>query len=245
MRKNLSVIIPAYNESRKITQTLTEAADYLIQKQYEFELIVVNDGSADDTAGEVRRLAQRFPQIKLIDNKINAGKGKAVKEGVSQARYPYCLYMDADNSTSVREWDKFEKVFEGGAKAAIASRHLPGSKITRPQPLARRFFGAGYRALCRILFGISVSDSNCGFKAYETALAQRVYSRTVMNDWTFDVEVMCRLKKEGVFVVEVPVVWAHESKKSNASLDRTILKTLFTVLSSVFRLKLLLSRSEG
>ena len=203
MRKELSVIIPAYNEAERIAATLREIADYLQKDAYQFELLVLNDGSNDKTATIVLELSSKIPQIRLIDRDQNCGKGQTIREGVGEASYPYCLFIDADNSTSIREWPAFEKMFDDDCDAVIASRHLPHSRLLIPQPLGRWFFGTGYRILCRLLFGLKISDFNCGFKAYETPLAQKIYSQTVMNDWTFDVEVLARLEKEKAKVVKV------------------------------------------
>ena len=138
--------------------------------------------------------------------------------------------MDADYSTSIEEWEKFEPKFQNGARAIIASRHLPGSEIISPQPWVRRILGRGYRFLCRRWFNISVSDFNCGFKAYETSMAKAIYERTTMRDWTFDLEIFCLLKERGVPVHEVPVKWRHGEKKSQIRPFKTAFKTLVSLL---------------
>src|SRR5213594_624928 len=145
MKKQLSAIIPAYNEEERILDTLSEVAAYLSAKDYEFEIIVVDDGSTDKTAQMVVSLNGQYPQIRFFQNARNLGKGATVKAGIVRAVYPYCLFMDADNSTSIVEWEKFEKFFEAGAPIVIASRHLAGSTIVNPQPWPRRFLGGGYR----------------------------------------------------------------------------------------------------
>lgn len=230
MKKELSVIVPAYNEEKAILETLREIARYLSDRSYRYEILVVNDGSSDATAEQVREAAREYPQIRLIDRSPNAGKGEAVKEGVRHAAFPYCLFIDADNSTRIDEWEKFERAFDAGAKVAVASRRLKDSNIVYPQPFMRRFLGGGYRVLCRHLFGLSVRDFNCGFKAYETPIAKRVYSKVRMNDWTFDLEVFCRLRKEGVLVVEVPVRWEHKDKISNLKPLKTALQSLKSII---------------
>lgn len=233
MQKQLSVIIPAYNEEKHIQNTLREVADYFSQRGYEFEIIIVNDGSTDDTAQAVLSLDGIFPQIKMIHRSKNLGKGETVKEGIRQARYPYCLFMDADSSTSIQEWEKFEEAFSKGARVVIGSRHLSGSRIVHPQPWIRRFLGSGYRILCRRLFGLRISDFNCGFKAYETSLAKSIYEQVIVADWTFDAEVFCLLKRADASIVEVPVSWEHRDKNSSIRPIRTALKTL----KSIIRLK--------
>jgi hypothetical protein len=137
----------------------------------------------------------------------------------------HILFMDADNATKIEAWDEFETRFREGFPAVIASRHLPDSQILFPQPWLRRFLGAGYRVLCRGLFDIHASDFNCGFKAYETPLAKKIYSQNRRVDWTFDIEVFCRMKKQAVRFAEVPVRWAHQEKRAAFAPFQTVWKT--------------------
>ncbi|MGH7197516.1 MAG: glycosyltransferase [Candidatus Omnitrophota bacterium] len=236
MKKELSVIIPAFNEEGKIAETLGQVVDYLSTHGYLYEILVVNDGSRDATAERAKDMARKHPAIRLIDRRENFGKGRTVKEGIAEAKFPYCLMMDADNSTRISEWGQFEKKFDEGFKVVIASRHLHGSRIGTPQPWARRFLGTGYRILCQALFGLRCSDFNCGFKAYETPIAKDVYAETRMRDWTFDVEVSCLLKKRGITFAEVPVRWWHEQKASEASAWAPV-RTAWKTLGSVCELK--------
>ena len=235
MEKKLSVIIPAYNEEDRIRATIGEVAGYLSGRGYEFEIIVVDDGSTDGTAREVLSLDGAHPQVRFFHRPQNLGKGETVKEGIGYARLPLCLFMDADNATRIEEWDKFEKEFEKGARVVVASRHLAGSRIVHPQPAIRRYLGAGYRAICRAFFGLRVSDFNCGFKAYETGVAKAVYQKVAMRDWSFDTEVFCLLKRERVAVSEVPVQWEHREKKSNLKPVVTAFKTLRSIIALKIR----------
>ena len=156
MKKELTVIIPAYNEEAAILGTLREIAPYFSGAGYRFEVLVVNDGSTDATLEKTKQAAAEHAEIRFLNMPQNSGKGEAVKEGVRHAAYPYCLFMDADNSTRIAEWRKFESAFDAGARAVVGSRRLPGSVIARPQPWIRRFLGGGYRVLCRLLFGLSL-----------------------------------------------------------------------------------------
>jgi len=218
MSRELSVVIPAYNEEGEISKTLRETAEYLTSRQYRHEILVLNDGSTDSTPVKIKEVMKAYPQIVLVDRKINKGKGQTVKEGIELVKYSFCLFMDADNSTSIVEWDKFEKLKDAGHTAMAASRHLPDSTIGHSQPWSRRFLGTGYRFLCRLFFGLKVTDFNCGFKAFDTALAKRLFSQVTMMDWTFDVELFCLMKKMGVCFVEVPVRWTHVQKSSSSSI---------------------------
>jgi dolichyl-phosphate beta-glucosyltransferase len=145
--------------------------------------------------------------------------------------------MDADHSTPIQAWSDFRKQLDQGARVVIASRHLPDSKIVVPQPLSRRVLGAGYRWLCRRLFGLRVSDFNCGFKAYDSRLAKEIYQEARMKDWTFDVEIFCLLKERHVQVAEVPVSWSHSEKKTRIKPFSTALKTLASLKALSARFK--------
>ena len=235
MEKSLSVIIPAYNEAKLIRATLEETAVYLRTQHYRFEILVIDDGSSDGTAARAAEAAKAFPEIHVHRLEPNRGKGEAVRYGIGFAQYPYCLFMDADNSTSIREWDAFERSFAEGVDAVFASRHLPGARLDRPQPWIRRVLGGGYRVLSRALFGLRASDFNCGFKAYRTVIAKQIYSEVEAKDWVFDVEVFCLMKKYRARWQEVPVRWRHEEK--NRSPFWSTLRQVPPTLKSLARLK--------
>jgi len=234
VNKELSVIIPVYNEEHYIEKTAREVHAFLTALNYEFEVLLVNDGSTDKTTEIIERLSHELDHFHILDQGQNRGKGEAVQEGIRHAKYSLCLFMDADNATKIEAWPKFEKFFEQGFPVVIASRHLKESRIVKPQPWIRRFLGTGYRILCRLLFGIRVSDFNCGFKAYETDLAREIYSKTQMKDWTFDVEVLCMLRDKDCKIAEVPVQWT-DRKPEDSSIKPV--QTAFKTLKSIITLK--------
>lgn len=227
----LSIIIPVYNEQENLAEMLSATHESL-QSLQTYELILVDDGSSDRSPQILKEFESSHASIRVIHHSVNLGKGEAVKTGVRAARYRYCLFLDADGSTTMQEWPAFEKRFERGAQVVIASRQLKDSKIEVSQPFLRRTLGGGYRALCRLIFGLKTSDFNCGFKAYQTDIAKDMYEKTEMKDWTFDVEIFLLLKRAGIEVVEVPVHWSHKKKKSNLAPIKTALKTV----SSLFHL---------
>ncbi|MFT5207498.1 MAG: dolichyl-phosphate beta-glucosyltransferase [Candidatus Omnitrophota bacterium] len=230
---SLSVIIPVYNEKENLRATLLTTLEYLHSHVDQFELICVDDGSTDGSLDILAEFAKSDPKFQLVRHTNNSGKGEAIRTGIAKAVYLQCLFLDADFSTHIKEWDKFAPAFEAGHKVVTASRHLKDSKITVPQSFIRRTLGSGYRILSRILFGLKISDFNCGFKAYRTDLAKKVYSQTRMDDWTFDVEVFCILKSMGYSVHEIPVTWEHKDKHSNIK----PISTAFKTLKSLFTLK--------
>lgn len=239
--RSLSIVIPAYNEAETIEETLREALDYFEDKDFLFEMVVVDDGSSDATKKIVTSLGKLYPQIRLIPHEKNLGKGQSIKDGIQAAKYSLCLCMDADNSFPVQDWEKFEERLREGSQVVIGSRHLPDSQIDCPQPYLRRLLGAGYRALCRSLLGLRVSDINCGFKAYRTDIAKKIYSQIRSKDWTFDAEALFLLNRVGIILDEVPVRCRHRDKKIRISPLITALRTL----KSLLRLKAYYSHFRG
>lgn len=205
----LSVIIPAYNEEKNISFTVKEIIDYLKEKKFSWEIIVVDDGSKDRTFDITNVLRGQNPRLIVLKNTENRGKGYTVKRGMLTAKGQYRLFMDADNSTKIFEIDNFLKAIEQGADIAIGSRHIIGAKLDVPQPLCRRFLGWIYRVLCRMLLQVSVSDFNCGFKLFSKDAAEHIFNKIFMDRWSFDTEIIFLAKKLGYRIKEVPVSWQY------------------------------------
>lgn len=204
----LSIVIPAYNESRRIGATLDAALAYLAGSHTRGEVIVVDDGSRDETAALVARYAETHPAVRLLRNGCNRGKGYTVRHGVLEARGEVVLFCDADGSTPMGEASKLLAVIEaGGAEAAIGSRALPKSDLARPQPWFRRAMGWGFRNLVRLLVVRGFRDTQCGFKAFRRESAREVFRRQTLDGFAFDVEILFIARRLGYRVVEVPVRW--------------------------------------
>jgi dolichyl-phosphate beta-glucosyltransferase len=213
MKENiiLSVIVPAFNEEEHISHTLIEIAAYLKAKDFGSELIVIDDGSIDNTAQLASSALQNMADFKLIRYKDNRGKGYAVKKGMFEARGKYALFMDADNSTSITEFDKFLPYLSEGYDIVIASRRLKDSKVEEAQPFLRAKMGQFYIFLSRIILGLRLSDFNCGFKVYNTRSTSRLFELQSMDDWSFDVELLFLATKFNLKIKEIPVRWVHKS----------------------------------
>lgn len=207
----LTIIIPAYNEERTIQGTLKEIAGYLAKRAFSYEVAVIDDGSTDKTYDNAQACSKLFSNFKVLKNNANTGKGYSVKRGILSAQGKYVLFMDADNSTSVYEFDKFLPYLKEGYDVVIASRRLKDSMVEEPQPLIRAKMGQFYIFLSRAFLGLNISDFNCGFKAYPNKAAKFLCERQEMDDWSFDTELLFIAKKHGLKIKEVPVRWVHKS----------------------------------
>ncbi|MEA2715594.1 MAG: dolichyl-phosphate beta-glucosyltransferase [Candidatus Parcubacteria bacterium] len=208
----LSVIIPAYNEEKRLARTLQSVSEYLSRGSYDYEIIIVNDGSTDGTAELARRLAKSFPHMRLIDNSINHGKGFAVRAGMLAAAGDYRLFMDADGSTPIEEVEKFWPFFARGCPVTIGSRRVPGAFIRTEQPWNRLFLGWVLRQIVRVIVGTRIVDSQNGFKMFESRAAEEIFSRQTVSGWAFDIEILAIAHALGFSVAEIPIVWTDDSE---------------------------------
>ncbi|MGA3088276.1 MAG: dolichyl-phosphate beta-glucosyltransferase [Terriglobales bacterium] len=204
-----SFVIPAYNESVRIRPTLHELVRYVQEKNWDAEILVVNDGSDDDTAQIVREYGKRHPQVLLLENPGNRGKGFSVRNGMLHARGDICLFSDADLSSPMTEAEKLFDAIAAGADIAIGSRWLRSELQTERQPLYRQLFGRIFNLALRLILGLKFADTQCGFKAFRREAAQRIFPRQKIERWGFDPEILFLARRAGLGVEEVPVLWAH------------------------------------
>ncbi|MCM8771878.1 MAG: glycosyltransferase family 2 protein [Candidatus Omnitrophica bacterium] len=220
----ISVIVPAYNEEKRILKTLENIYKYFKNRNLAFEIIVVDDGSKDKTVEIVNKFADGKNEIKIIKHEKNLGKGAAVKTGVLNASGNLILFTDADLSTPIEEFEKLEKKIKEGYDIAIGSRGLKDSKIIIPQPLFRRIVGKIFPLLVRLLIIKDFRDTQCGFKLFKKE-TKKIFEELKTNGFAFDVEFLARGKKEGYKIAEVGVVW-YNSPESKVSLLKSPLKML-------------------
>ncbi|MGA8212553.1 MAG: dolichyl-phosphate beta-glucosyltransferase [Candidatus Sulfotelmatobacter sp.] len=204
-----SVVIPAYNESARIGATLEKVLKYLTDQDWTAEVIVVNDGSKDDTAEIVRRYASTDRRLRLLENPGNRGKGYSVRTGMLRAVGDLLLFSDADLSSPIEEAAKLFEAIGKGADIAIGSRWLRSELQTQPQSRPRQLLGRAFNLVPRLVLGLNYKDTQCGFKAFTRGAAQLVFPKQRIEGWGFDPELLFLAKNNGLKVAEVPVTWAH------------------------------------
>ena len=235
-KTKLSVIIPAYNEEKRIAKTLKEIDKYLRKQDYQYEIIVVSDGSKDKTAEVVGGLTTEIKNLKLIDNKENHGKGFVVRQGMLAVKGDFRLFTDADNSTSIDQIEKIWPELEKGYDVVIGSRDVKGAILDPPQPIHRRFLGNAFRLLTQITCGTwEILDSQCGFKCLTKKAAEDIFPKCKIDRFAFDPEILVITKKLGYKIKEIPVLWKNdpESKVKFKSMIKMALD-LFKIRWNIF-----------
>ena len=232
----LSVVIPAYNESKRLPLTLIDIDKHLQKVPFEYEIIVVDNNSKDAT----REIAQRFTSIvknlKVIECRTQ-GKGAAVRKGMLEAKGQVRIFTDADNSVSIDQFLKMQHLLHEGYDVVIGSRDIEGSKLEPAQPWYRRILGNMGNIYIQIMLLWGIKDTQCGFKVFSEKAAERVFPVATINGWGFDVEVLALAKMYGFKIKEAPVIWVNAA-------DSKVKPTAYVqVLLEVTRIKLRMMRS--
>jgi dolichyl-phosphate beta-glucosyltransferase len=204
-----SIVLPAYNEGERIAGTLDKIFAYGALHAGNTEVIVVNDGCSDGTAEIVRTYAMKHPELQLLENPGNRGKGYSVRHGMLEARGDVVLFSDADLSSPIAEADKLFAAIAEGADIAIGSRWLKSELQIQRQPLYRQLFGRIFNVVLRTILGLKFKDTQCGFKAFTRRSAQAIFPLQKIERWGFDPELLYLAKKLGLTIKEVPVAWSH------------------------------------
>lgn len=207
-----SIIIPAYNEAARITDTLNQVLLCVEQQRWDAEIIVVNDGSQDATGDIVRSFIAKHPSIRLVQNPVNRGKGYSVRHGIQESRGKTVMFTDADLSAPMEEAERLFAAIDGGADIAIGSRWLERNRQTIRQPWYRQLFGRCFNLLTRVVMGLPYADTQCGFKAFRREAALKIIRYQKIDRWGFDPEMLFLARKMGLQVREVPVSWAHDQR---------------------------------
>jgi len=226
---SLSVVIPAYNEARRIGEPLASVHAYLRAQPYESEVIVIDDGSDDGTLDVVRDATSGWDvPVRAFRYAANAGKGYAIKFGVARARGDRILFTDADLSTPIEQTTEFMARLDAGADVVIGSRKTPWADIRVHQPWYRERLGMAYTWLVRRSIA-DVSDVTCGFKAFRAGAARDLFARIRLHDWSFDAELMLLVRLLGYRLDEVPVRW-DDRAGTRVRLLRDVVRSLYGIL---------------
>lgn len=207
----LSVIIPIYNEEARIEPTLEKLLSYFKHAKYSWEIILVNDGSSDQSEKIIRKDIKGFSNISLISYAKNQGKGYAVRQGVATAKGQYILFMDADMSTPIEEISKLLAEIDK-YPIVIGSRYLSKDNITIKQPWIRRMISRLGNKIIKTLLKLPYQDTQCGFKLFESTAAKKIFSQAQINHWGFDIEILAIAKILGYQVKEVAVTWHNDAR---------------------------------
>jgi glycosyltransferase involved in cell wall biosynthesis len=207
-----TIVIPAYNERARIVPTLEAVVACVRLQGWDAEVVVVNDGSTDNTAALVRQFAQTAPEVRLMENPSNRGKGYSVRSGLLHAQGEIVMFTDADLSAPIEEAERLFKAIAEGADIAIGSRWLATSRQTHRQPMYRQVFGRCFNLLTRMVMRLPYADTQCGFKAFTREAAQTVFQLMTIERWGFDPEILFIARKRHYRVTEVPVSWGHDAR---------------------------------
>ena len=207
----LSIVVPAFNEAARIAETLTTLREHFARSEESVELIVVDDGSTDATAGIVRAFDATPLSLLLLKSEPNYGKGHAVRVGVAASLGELVAFCDADLSTPIDEITRLRHWLGRGYDVAIGSRDLPDAWLDPPQPLLRRWLAWLFRALRRRILLPELRDTQCGFKLFRGDLAREIFALSAEEGWLFDCEVLEIARRRGARIKEIGVKWRNRS----------------------------------
>lgn len=211
----LSVIVPAYNEERRITSTLLSIHEYLSRQSFTWELLIILDGGEDDTLTKVLEFAEGKENVRWLDRGENRGKGFTVREGMLAAEGQIRLFTDADNSTDINHFDHMRPFFDKGFEVVICSRDgkdVDGARQSVPQPFLKRILGNAGNLFIQIFAVPGIWDTQCGFKAFSAEAAQKVFSISLIDGWGFDSEALALARYCGYEIKIIPARWIDHAE---------------------------------
>ena len=231
----ISIIIPCYNEEKRIGKTLQAVNHFLTKQTYSYEVIVVDNGSDDRTEEIVKEFQKEMPNIRLL-RKEKYGKGWAVKEGMLAAEGDYRLFTDADNSTDISQTNDLLEQAKQGYDVVVGSRQIKGAKILHPQSATRSFLGKIFRAVVKMLVPLPVKDTQNGFKLFSKEAAEKIFPKQRSLYWAFDVEILALASKMGFKIKESPILWKNDKQsKMNLKGMTLMLFELLKIKSRLFK----------
>lgn len=208
----LSVVVPAFNEAKTLKENINNFNLYLSQQPYDYEIIIVDDGSTDDTKNQALELSNSSSKIKLIENKKNLGKGAAIKKGMLFARGDFCLFIDADGASSIDHLTLAWPLIQANGEIIIGTRNkkdIDGARQTIPQALWKRLLGTIGNYIIRNVAVKNIWDTQCGFKILSKKAVNDIVAKTRINRWAFDVEVLAIAQKLNFKIEQIPIRWEN------------------------------------
>ncbi|RKX96326.1 MAG: hypothetical protein DRP84_01415 [Spirochaetes bacterium] len=236
----LSVVIPAFNECDVIGNSLNTVISYLNKKKYNSEIIIVDDGSADDTANIVKNTQKKDSRIKFFVNNTNMGKGYSSKKGIMEANGEYILLTDADLPIYIEETENFIHYLDMGFDIVLASRRIPGAKLIGSQPIMRAVASFILSKIVQLYLKFDIADPQCGFKCYRTKSAKKLFSLQTIDGFGFDLEMLFLAKSMEYKSKEIPVKWTC-NKNSKVRLFRDG----FSILGDIFKIKTSMNHQQS
>lgn len=228
----ISIIIPVYNEEKRITSCLDEITSYLKDKEFNHEIIVSDDGSSDETCNIVNKFIEADKSIKLLKDGNHRGKGAAVKKGMLKAQGEFALFMDCDLSVHIKELDKFLEEASKGAYIIIGSRRKKGAIIKVHQPFYREFLGYAFTILSNLILVMKVTDFTCGFKLFHRKVYRYLFEKQLLEDWSFDSEILYLACRNGYKVTELPITW-----QNNTNTKVKLSKDIVSSFRGIFKIR--------
>ncbi len=226
MKPSISLVLPAYNEADNIEPMVAEAVPALEAVSDDYEIMVVDDGSADDTAAVTKRVMEQVPQLRLIEHEVNQGFGAAVFTGFTNAEKDWIFYTDADRQFVLSELENFVPLMDNADLIA-------GYRAPRQDPFMRVFYGKGWSALCSLVFGYTVRDVDCGFKLFRREIIKELSSSIASRGATFSIEWLIRAKRAGYRFVELPVTHRPRVAGSQTGANINVIVRAFRELAQV------------
>ncbi|MDP3799909.1 MAG: glycosyltransferase family 2 protein [bacterium] len=215
MNPYISIIIPSYNEEKRIVKTLQRIKEYLSSQDYSYEVLVVIDGAKDKTAEIAEKFSLDWTELKVINNKQNHGKGFVVRQGMLEAKGEYRVFTDADNSTDIKHLEKMIPKFKEGLHVVIGSRDYKdaiGATQAIPQPAFKRLLGNMGNIFIQVVAVFGIWDTQNGFKGFSAEAANKIFSKATINRWGFDVEVLALARKFKYKISIIPIYWENDAE---------------------------------
>jgi dolichyl-phosphate beta-glucosyltransferase len=216
----LSIVIPAYNEEKRIGVSLVRMMDYMERKKLAYEFVIADDGCRDNTEAVVKFITGTRASLQYLKGETNRGKGNAVKRGMLASRGDFSLLTDADLSTPIEELDKFIPLMNSPTAVLLGNRKTRGANVRKHQNFIRENMGKVFTILTNVILCMWQSDFTCGFKVFGREARERIFKTATIERWGYDAELLFLAKHYGYTLTDVPVVWDNsEATKVNLVLD--------------------------